>query len=152
MRRPYVISLVVVGVILFLVISGVLARALTLGGAEESAITSLLQAEARGNPAAVVAAIDGCRGSPACQERANEVAAQLRHPGTVSVIDYGASSGFSLGPTLGTARVAWIAGGSLPRVQCVLVRNSGNVLEGFHVHLLKVSVKIPGGDNCPKHY
>ena len=70
----------------------------------------------------------------------------------MSVIDFSPSSGFTLGPTLGTARVAWIAGGSLPRVQCVLVRNSGNVLEGFHVHLLKISVKIPGGDNCPKSY
>ncbi len=152
MRRPYLISLIVVGVILFLVISGLLARALTLGGAEQSAITSLVQAEASGSPAAVVAAIDGCSASPVCKARANEVAAALRHPGSVSVIDFSASSGFTLGPTLGTARVAWIAGGSRPRVQCVLVRNSGNVLEGFRVHLLKISVKIPGGDNCPKNY
>jgi hypothetical protein len=152
MRRPYVISLIVAGVVVFLAISALLARALTLNGDEQSAITSLVQAEASGNPAAVVAAIDGCRGSAACAERANEVAAALRHPGTVSVIDFSPSSGFTLGPTLGTARVAWIAGGSLPRVQCVLVRNSGDVLEGFQVHLLKISVKIPGGDNCPKSY
>ena len=152
MRRPYVISLIAVGVVVFLAISALLARALTLNGDEQSAITSLVQAEASGNPAAVVAAIDGCRGNAACEERANEVAAALRHAGTVSVIDFSPSSGFTLGPTLGTARVAWIAGGSLPRVQCVLVRNSGNVLEGFQVHLLKISVKIPGGDNCPKSY
>lgn len=152
MRRPYLISLIVAGVILFLVVSALLARALTLSGDEQSAITGLAQAEASGNPAAVVAVIDGCGASPACKARANEVAAALRHPGTVSVIDFSPSSGFALGPTLGTARVAWIAGNSLPRVQCVLVRNSGNVLEGFRVHLLKVSVKIPGGDDCPKSY
>lgn len=152
MRRPYLISLIVVGVILFLVISGLLARALTLGGAEQSAITSLVQAEASDNPAAVVAAIEGCSASLVCKARANEVAAALRHPGSVSVIDFSASSGFTLGPTVGTARVAWIAGDSRPRVQCVLVRNSGNVFEGFRVHLLKISVKIPGGDNCPKNY
>ncbi len=70
----------------------------------------------------------------------------------MSVVDYSPSSGFTLGPTLGTARVAWVAGGSLPRVQCVLVRNSGDVLTGFRVHLLKVSVKIRGADTCPKHY
>jgi hypothetical protein len=152
MRRSYLISLIVVGVVVFLAISALLARALTLGGDEQAAITSLAQAEASGNPAAVIAAIDGCSASPACKERANQVAAALRHPGNVSVIDFLPSSGFTLGPTLGTARVAWIAGDSLPRVQCVLVRNTGNVLEGFRIHLLKVSVKIPGGDNCPKTY
>ena len=152
MRRSQLISLIVVGVILFLVISALLARALTLGGDEQSAITSLAQAEASGKPAAIIAALDGCSASPACTERANEVAAALRHPGTISVIDFSPASGFTLGPTQGTARVAWIAGDSLPRVQCVLVRDSGNVLEGFHIHLLKVSVKIPGGDNCPKSY
>jgi hypothetical protein len=152
MRRPYLMSTVVVGAILFLLISGLLARALTLGGAEQSAITSLLQAEARGDPHAVVAAIEGCSSSAGCQARAVEVATALKHQGSVSVIDFSPSSGFTLGPTLGTARVAWIADGSLPRVQCVLVRNSGNILEGFRVHLLKVSAKIPGGDNCPKSY
>lgn len=152
MRRLYVISLIVLGVIVFLFISALLARALTLSGDEQSAVASLMQAEARGDAAAVIAEIDGCSASAACRARAEAVSTKLKHAGNVSVVDYSPSSGFTLGPTLGTARVAWVAGGSLPRVQCVLVRNSGDVLTGFRVHLLKVSVKIRGADTCPKHY
>ena len=152
MRRGPKILLILVSATAFLAISGLLARALSLGGAEQSAITTLLQAEARGDSRGVIATIDGCDASAACRARASAVAAALRHPGTVSVIDFQPSSGFTLGSTLGTARVAWIAGNSLPRVQCVRVRNSGDVLSGFRVHLLKISVKIPGGKDCPKHY
>jgi hypothetical protein len=152
MRRARLFLLIGLGVVLFVVISGLLARVFSLGGAEQSAITNLLQAEARGDPRAVIAMIDGCNQSAACRARATELATLLRHPGTISVIDFQPSSGFTLGPTLGTARAAWIAGNSLPRVQCVRVRNSGNVLSGFRVHLLKISVKIPGGNDCPKQY
>jgi hypothetical protein len=67
----------------------------------------------------------------------------------VQVVNYNASAGFSIGSTTGVARVAWIAGGSLPIVQCVEVRRAGNVLTGQAVQLLALSARINGGANCP---
>jgi hypothetical protein len=152
MRRATVIGLIVVGVALFLVISALLARALSVGGAEESAITELVRAEARGNQAAIVAAIDGCGRSAACRTRAAHNAATFRRAGTVQIIEINPSAGFSLGSTLGTARVAWLVGGSLPRVQCVRVRRAGSVLSGYQVKLLEVSVRIRSNADCPSRY
>ncbi len=152
MRRLHIVSLIVLGLILFLVVSALLARALSVGGAEDSAITELVKAEARGDPRAVVSEISGCHSDPACQARATAVAAALRRAGTVSIIQIQPSAGFTLGGTLGTARVAWFVGGSLPRVQCVRVRHAGNVVEGFRVQLLEVSVRIPSDHACSTHF
>ncbi len=144
--------LIAVGVILFLAISGLLARAFSVSGAEQAALTTLVKNEARGDTSAVISAIDGCSASPTCRARAAAVTAKLRHPGNVSVIEINPSAEFSLGSTLGTARIAWLAGGSLPRVQCVRVRHAGNVLAGFHIELLKLSGRIAGGSDCPIHF
>ena len=152
MRRLSLVSLIALGVILFLVISALLARALSVGGAEDSAITDLVKAEARGDRSAVISEISGCQSDPACRARAASVSAALRRAGGVSIIQIQPSAGFSLGSTLGTARVAWLVGGSLPRVQCVRVRHTGNVLEGFRVRLLEVSVRIPSSHDCPKNF
>ncbi|MBV9716836.1 MAG: hypothetical protein JOZ64_15780, partial [Solirubrobacterales bacterium] len=59
------------------------------------------------------------------------------------------SAGFSLGSTLGTARVAWQAGGSLPIVQCIRVRRAGNAVSGFNVQLLAVTPRIRSDADCP---
>lgn len=152
MRRAYIISGIVVGVILFLVVSAILARAFNVGDVEQAALTSLVKAEASGDRSAVISDIDGCSRSPACLTRATAVTAALRHPGSVSVLQIEPSAEFSLGSTLGTARIAWLAGGSLPKVQCVRVRHAGNVLSGFRVELLEVSTQIPGGSDCPNHF
>lgn len=152
MRRGRIIALISVGVLLFLVISGLLARAFSVSGAEDSALTDLVKAEARGDRAAVISEITGCRTSPACQARASAVTSALRRSGGVQIIQINASSGFSLGSTIGTARVAWLVGGSLPRVQCVRVRHTGNVLDGFQIELLKVSVRIRSNADCPSHF
>lgn len=151
MRRLY-LFLIVAAVIVFLVISALLARAFSVGGAEDSALTALVRAEARGDPAGVVALISGCATSPGCRARATAVATSLRHPGSVSIIQITQSSGFALGGTLGTARVAWLVGSSLPRVQCARVRHTGDVLSGFQVELLKVSVRIHSNADCPSHF
>ena len=66
--------------------------------------------------------------------------------------EFNGSVGFSLSTTVGTARVAWLVGGSLPRVQCVRVRHAGNVLSGFTVLLLRVSARIGTGDDCPSRF
>ena len=152
MRRARIIALISVGVLLFLDISALLARAFSVFGAENSALTDLVKAEARGDRAAVISEIKGCRTNPACQARASEVTSTLRRPGSVQIIQINSSAGFSLGSTLGTARVAWLVGSSLPRVQCVRVRHTGNVLAGFQIELLKVSVRIRSNADCPKHF
>jgi hypothetical protein len=140
------------GVVVFLVVSAVLARVLSIGGAERSAITALVQAEARGDASAMLMRIQRCRESSFCQARVAQDAAALQRQGGVLILELNPSAGFSLGSTTGTARVAWRAGGSLPIVQCVRVRRAGNALSGLHVELLELSVRIKSDRDCPPRY
>jgi hypothetical protein len=146
------ILLIAVGVILFLAISALLARAFSVSSAEEAAITSLVRAEARGDQSSVIALITRCRSDASCRARAATVTSTLRHRGSVTIIQINPSSNFSLGSTLGTARVAWTVGNSLPRVQCLRVRHAGNILSGFRVALLEVSQRIRSNADCPKRF
>jgi hypothetical protein len=152
MRRSYVIALIALGVLVFLVISALLARALSVGGAEDAAITDLVRAEARGSAAGVVSLISGCHTDASCRLRAAQVSSTLRTPGKVSIIQIQPSSSFSVGGTLGTARVAWFAGSALPRVQCVRVRHAGNVVQGFKIELLEISARIKTDHACPARF
>lgn len=152
MRRPVRIALIVLGVVLFLAISALLARAFSVDGAEQGAITSLIQAEARGDSRAMIGIIKGCRRSSFCRRRAELDAARLSRAGRVAILELGSSAGFSLTSTTGTARVAWRAGNALPIVQCVRVHRAGNVLTGLHVELLELSLRIRGSADCPARY
>jgi hypothetical protein len=151
MRRAYIVG-IVAAIVLFLVISALLARVFSANSAEQSAITALVQSEARGDVNAVVGEITGCRTDPACRQRAATNAAALQHAGSVSIIQLQPSTGFSLGGTEGTARVAWDVGSSLPIVQCVKVRRAGNPISGLKVDLLVVSRRIPSDAACPARY
>jgi hypothetical protein len=146
-RRAYIVA-IAVGVLLFLVISGLLARAFSANSAEQDAITSLVTAEASGNVNAVLDNILDCRTTPACRQRAASNAARLEHPGTVSIAQLTPSTSFSLTGEEGTARVAWIVGGSKPITQCVRVRRTGNVLSGLHVELLAVTPRLKTDADC----
>ena len=152
MRRIVLLVLFGTGVIVFLAIAALLARAFTLDGAEQSAITSVLEAEAHGNAAAIVARIERCSASRACRARADLNAASLKHPGAVTILELNPSAGFSLGSTLGTARVAWRIGEGLPIVQCVLVRRAGNIISGRRIELLRISRRIKTDSDCPPSY
>ena len=149
MRRSLLIGLIALGVVVFLVISALLARALSVDGAEQAAITSLIQAEARDNSGAMVAEIRGCGRSAACRRRVSYDAAKLVRAGRVTILELNQSASFSLTSTVGTARVVWRAGNALPVVQCVRVRRAGNVLSGLRVELLEVSVRIKTIADCP---
>jgi hypothetical protein len=149
MRRPRLLALIVTGVVAFLVVSALLARALSADGAERSAITSLVQAEGRGDVAAAQARVEHCNGSPGCRARITSNTAALTRPGAVTVLQLEASTGFSLGSTLGTARVAFRIGESKAIVQCVRVRRAGNVLSGLRIELLSVSAPLKGNASCP---
>jgi hypothetical protein len=146
------LSLVVLGIVLFVVISLALARVFGANGAEQSAITSLVKAEAAGDQQAMLARIEGCPRSASCRTRVAENAANLRRPGSVTIIQLEPSTSFSLGGMVGTARVAWRADSSLPVVQCVRVRRSGSVLGGLRVQLLQISVRIKSDSACPPRY
>jgi hypothetical protein len=149
MRRPRLLALIVIGVIAFLVISALLARALSVDGAERSAVTSLVQAEARGDIGAAQRQIERCNVTPGCRAQITSNVATLRRPGAVTVLQLEASAGFTLGSTLGTARVAFRIGDSNPIVQCVRVRRAGNVLSGLQIELLSVGAPLKGDATCP---
>jgi hypothetical protein len=151
-RRFRLFLLIVVGLIVFLVVSAVLARVLSIDGAERSAITTLVQAQARGNSAGMVEQIHGCAANPACRQRVAQNAVSLKRAGSVKILEINVSAGFSLGSTLGTARVAWEAGSTLPVTQCVRVRRAGNALSGLRVQLLEISPRIKTDGACPAHY
>jgi hypothetical protein len=151
-RRVY-IAAIAAAIIVFLVISALLARIFSANSAEQSAITSLVTDEAHGDPNAVIADIAGCRADPACRTRAAENATALKHAGTVSIIQIQASTSFSIAGTLGTARVAWnVAGRPQPVVQCVRVQRTGNAISGLKVRLLEVSRRIKSDAPCPAQY
>ena len=152
MRRLLVLGLIAIGVVLFLAISAILARVLSVNGAEQGAITSLLQAEARGDSTAMASDITGCSHSAACRRRVARDAIKLSRSGKVTILELNPSAGFSLTSTTGTARVAWRAGDGLPIVQCVRVRHAGNALSGLRVELLELSVRIKTNADCPARY
>jgi hypothetical protein len=149
MRRARVLGLVVGGIAVFLVISGLLARAFSADGAERSAVTSLVQAEARGDFGAALERVRACASDPGCRARVSANVAALRRSGSVSILQLEPSTSFSLGSTLGTARVAFRIGDSLPIVQCVRVRRAGSVLSGLRIELLAVSAPKKGDATCP---
>jgi hypothetical protein len=150
-RRAY-IAAIAGAIIAFLMVSALLARVFSANSAEQSAITSLVKDEARGDTSAVIADVAGCRTSPTCRTRASYNATTLKHPGAVSIIQLQPSTSFSIAGTLGTARVAWNVGGSLPIVQCVRVRRTGNAISGLRVDLLVVSHRIKSDTVCPARF
>jgi hypothetical protein len=152
-RRSHLIALIAAGVVVVLFVSAVLARVWNGDAAEQSAVTSLLRDEARGDPAAMVAAIRGCAGNPACRARATYDAATLKRPGSVSILQYEPSTGFSLTGTLGTARVAWeIIDETRPITQCVRVRRAGNALSGIRIELLAITRRLAADAACPSRF
>jgi hypothetical protein len=150
-RRAYIVA-IAGAIIVFLVVSALLARVLSANSAEQSAITALVKDEARGDENAVIDDIAGCKTSQACRTRANYNATALKHAGAVSIIQIQPSTSFSIAGTEGTARVAWNIAGSLPIVQCVRVRRTGNAISGLKVQLLEVSRRIKSDTACPARY
>jgi len=148
MRRLHIL-LIALAVIVFLAISAVLARVFSADGAERAAITTLLRAEARGDQQAMLAQIKNCGTSEQCRARVAANVAALTHAGTVSILQLQPSTSFSLMSTLGTARVAWDVGNSLPIVQCVRVRRAGNAFSGLTIELLAISPRINSEADCP---
>ncbi len=152
MRRIRLLLIAVV-VLAFLGISALLARAFNADGNEHAAITSLVEAEAAGDAPAMDAKLDGCGPVSRCAARNRGLAAALRRPGGVEILQLQTSASFSIGSTTGTARVAWdTAAAKLPVVQCVRVHREGNVLAGLTIHLVRLSARIRSDSDCPSRF
>lgn len=153
MRRAHVLLITGLVLVLFLVISALLARIFSADSAQRAAILNVLQDQARGDTNALISRIQGCEASVACRERAALNASRLKGSGQISVLTLQtAAGGLSLGNTEGVARVAWRLGSGLPIVQCVRVRRVGNPITGMHVELLDVSKRIPSESACPQSF
>jgi hypothetical protein len=146
-RRPR--NVIVIGflVFVFLGISALLARGLTGAGTERSRVLDVVEAEARGDADAVLAALPACRAEPACAQVTRDRTEQLRRPGEVEILTYTPSVRIALTRVTGTGRVAWRAGESPPVVQCVRVRRDGP-LTGGDIELLAISAPIGGEESC----
>jgi len=145
--RPRAKLAIAVGVIVFLAISAGLARWLALENVERNAVLAVLQAEARGHAAAMMAKLHGC--TDRCQVTVVADARRLRRPGRVQILAYQSQTSYALTTTLGETRVAWKSSlGRFPVVQCVLVRRSGNAITGLAVSLLAIGPEIPDTADC----
>jgi hypothetical protein len=147
MRRTRIRIAIGFAVFVFLGISGLLARGLTGAGNERSHVLELVQAQARGDADAVLAALPACRAQPACVQLTRDRVAELRRPGKVQILTYRPSVQVALTRRTGVGRVAWRAGSSSPVVQCVRVRREGP-LTGADVALIAISAPIGGEEGC----
>jgi hypothetical protein len=147
MRRARVYIAVGFAAFLFLGLSALLARALTGSGTERSQVLELVEAQARGDADAVLAALPACRAEPACVTLMRDRTAALRRDGAVELLTYDPSVRVALTNRTGVGRVAWRAGNSDPVVQCVRVRREGP-LTGAEVELLAISAPIGGDESC----
>jgi hypothetical protein len=147
--RRALIPIVAVGVLAFLAVSFLLARYLSTEGQERGAVFALLQAQARGDAAAMIARIDGCAPDPRCAATARRNAERLRRPGEVKILAYDSKTAYALGPARGPTRVAWtVIDRGLPVVQCVDVQRAGTVLAGRAIRLRRLSPPIDRQGTC----
>lgn len=142
------IALIGVGVLLFLAISGALARFFSVENVERDDESALLAAQVRGEPRAMLDELTGCRESASCAATVRANASRLRRAGEPKILSLKSPTAYSLTGATGTTRLAWAVIGRAPVVQCVVVRRSGNALTGIHIHLLSLSAPIPNSGDC----
>jgi hypothetical protein len=137
-----------VGVVLFVAISGLLARFLSAEGVERDDIVAVLKAQAAGNLQGMLDGQAGCRQSPSCVATTRANATNLRRTGAVKILTLTSPTAYTLTGATGKTRVGWTVIGKLPVVQCVEVRRTGNFLKGITVTLLSISTPISNEGDC----
>jgi len=142
------VALIVVGVLLFLAISGLLARFFSVENTERDDELALIEAQTKGDVNGMLARLDGCRASPACVAIVRANASRLRRSGAVKILSLKSPNAHSLGSSTATTRLAWTVIGRLPVVQCIRVHRSGNFFAGITVTLLSLSAPIPNEADC----
>lgn len=145
MRRPVLIA---VAVIAFLATCLVIARWLTGDSVERSKVTSLLEAQLRGDASAMLSRLEGCD-DPSCVAVVRANAARLRASGELKVALYQSQTARATSSRTRFTRVVWFTPGRLTTVQCVLVRREGNLVAGTTVSLLRVTAPIGRESSCP---
>jgi hypothetical protein len=140
--------LIVVGVVLFLAISSMLARFFSAENVERDHELILLQTQAKGDVPGMLAQLPGCAQQASCVAIVRSNATRLRRAGTVQILSTQSTTNHSLTGSTGETRIAWKVSGYLPVVQCVRVRRSGNFLTGISVALVQVSARISSTADC----
>ena len=140
--------LIALGVVLFLAVSGLLARFLSTENVERDDVLAVLQAEAVGNERAMLSQLSGCRAQPGCVAVVKADAASLHRRGSVKILSLTSSTAYSLTGATGTTRAAWTVIGHLPTVQCVTVKRTGNFFTGVSVALLSIGAPISNEADC----
>lgn len=146
-RRKLAIA-AAIGLVVFLLISVLLARYLSVENVERDDVLALLRAQAAGDAGAMIAQLSGCGTHPGCVAQAKHNAATLRRHGSVKILTLSSQTAYTLTSASGTTRVAWTVIGELPTVQCVGVKRGGNFLSGLSVTLTALSGPIPGEADC----
>ena len=126
-----------------------MARQLGASSAERNAAIAVVKAQERGDAAAVVRRIRGCRASSVCTARIQAQVQRLRSPGRVSVVRYDGLHGLSLSGRSGAARIVWKTPSTLPTVQCVRMHRAGDVASGYRIQVLGLSAPIARESDCP---
>ena len=142
-RRRVAIALAVVA---FLAVSAIVARWLQADNAERAKVERLLTAQGRGDASAMAREIEDC--DAACRASLDGLAERLSRPGELEIVRYDSQTAHALGGATGPTRVVWQLPGTLPTVQCVGVRRTGNVLTGPGVTLVGLSAPIGREASC----
>jgi hypothetical protein len=151
-QRRILRVLFAVGVVVVLIASVLLARFLSVDNAERDDDLALVQAEAKGDVAGMLDELNGCRASPSCvaSVKADAGSSRVRRAGAVKILQLESATAYSLTGTTGKTRLAWTVLGTLPVVQCVDVRRTGNFLTGIHIALIGLSAPISGEGKCTR--
>ena len=134
------------GAVAFIVVSLLVARWLLADGTERSEVEALLRAQARGDAAGMARRLARC--DDACRADLDGLARRLQRDGELEIVRYDSRTSHATGPETAPTRVVWTAPGTLPTVQCVLVRRTGTALSGPRVTLLRLSAPIGRQDAC----
>ena len=144
------VALVALGVVVFLVISALLARFLQAENVERDADLALIQAETRGEVQSMLDKLSGCRQNPSCvaSVKANAANPRTRRAGAVKILELTSPTAYSLFGSTGRTRFAWTVIGTLPVVQCIDVRRTGNFVSGIKVELVGLTTPIENEGDC----
>ena len=146
MKRP----LIIVGVLVLVAASFVVARWINNDTVERARVVELLRAQLRGDAAEMLRRLDDCD-DPACAAVVRANARRLRRDAELRVALYQSQTAHALRSRTKFTRVVWFPAGreAQTTVQCVLVRRAGNVFAGMSVSLLRVTAPIGRESSCP---
>jgi hypothetical protein len=139
---------VVAAALLFVAAALAVGRWLQADNAERGQVERLLEAQARGDAAAMARELDGC--GPECLARVERLAARFGGDGgaDVEIVRYDSQTAHALGAETGRTRVVWRVPPGLPIVQCVRVARTGSALTGPRVRLLELGAPIDREAGC----